>query len=128
MAQKIPNDDKLLESFRQLEHALDFEDKVSKDRFYFSGICKSFETCLEYAWKYFKRQATDQGLEVYSPKEAIKLAGQLGLIEDVESWLGFLNDRNVAVHDYLGIPDQVYLKTIKSFAIQMKTLISKINA
>lgn len=113
---------KLKESVDALEHALSFESRIEKDSFYFSGITKSFEVCLEYAWKYFKARAIDEGLDVFSPKEAIKYAGRMDIIDDVEKWLAFLKDRNIAVHDYLGVSDEEYLKTIKSFLLEVKKL------
>lgn len=109
-------------SIDELEHALSFKDKVSKDRFYFSGISKTFETCIEYAWKYFKRKAVDESLEIYSPKDAVKAAGGMGIIDNVENWLGYINNRNLAVHDYLGISDEEYLASIENFLIDVKKI------
>ncbi len=121
---KVVGDEKLSASIAALEHALSFEKEAKKDPFFFSGIVKSFEVCFEYAWKHFKREADGRGLEVYSPKDAIRVAGQLGLIEDVERWLGFLTDRNFAVHDYIGISNEEYLKTIKAFLVEVKKITS----
>lgn len=115
-------EDKFHSSIQALEHALSFRKKAQEDHFYFSGIAKSFEVCFEYAWKDFKRKALEEGLEVNSPKEAIKSAGKLGIIENVNLWLDFFNDRNIAVHDYLGLPDDVYLKTIEKFFQEVKKL------
>lgn len=63
-----------------------------------------------------------EGLEVYSPKEVIKQAGRLGWINDVEKWLDFLEDRNLAVHDYLGVSEADYLKTIENFLQEVKKI------
>jgi nucleotidyltransferase substrate binding protein (TIGR01987 family) len=123
MKKSVEEQDKLKKSVFALEHALSFEKKARDDQFYFSGISKSFEVCLEYAWKYFKKRATDEGLEVYSPRDAIKMAGKMKMIDDVEKWLVFLNDRNIAVHDYLGMSDEEYLDTAKSFLNEAKKLI-----
>ncbi len=106
---------KLKESIAKLKHALGFEKKIHDDEFYFLGIVKAFETCFEYSWKHFKREATKQGLEAYSPRESIKAAGQLGLIDDVKTWLAFLENRNYAVHDYCGLSTDDYMETIKEF-------------
>lgn len=115
--------DKLNESIKALDNAMKFFDKAKKDRFYFSGISKSFEVCLEYAWKHFKRKAIDAGLEIYSPKDAIKAAGRLKLIDNVEKWLDFIEDRNLAVHDYLGMSDEDYLDTIREFSAEVRKLL-----
>ena len=113
---------KLKESINALEHALTFLDRAKEDDFYSSGIAKKFEICFEYTWKYFKQKATEEGLEALSPKEAIKLAGRLGIIDNVEKWLNFLEDRNIGVHDYLGIPEDRYLKIIQEFFREVKKI------
>lgn len=116
-------DNKLRTSIEDLEHALNFANKIEKDGFYYAGISKCFEISLEYAWKYFKRKALEEGLEVFSPKDAIRCAGQMKIIGNVEKWLNFLEDRNLAVHDYLGISREDYLKTIRSFLDEAKKLV-----
>jgi hypothetical protein len=69
--------------------------------------------------------AIEHGLEAYSLRDAIKAAGRIGIIEDVESWLGYLEDRNLSIHDYLGIDYQDYLATIMSFLLGVKKLSKK---
>ncbi|MBI2091900.1 MAG: nucleotidyltransferase substrate binding protein [Deltaproteobacteria bacterium] len=119
---KKETDSKLKESIEALEHALTFAKKIEEDGFYYFGISKCYETCLEYAWKFCKKRANSEGLEVYSPKDAIRAAGQLKLIDDIEKWIDFLEDRNIGVHDYLGISRDDYLKTIRSFLTEVKKL------
>lgn len=115
--------DKLSASIKELEKAMRFADKIESDRFYFAGISKCYEVCLEYAWKFFKRRAIDEGLEIYSPKDAVKAAGRLKIIDNVEKWLNFIEDRNLAVHDYLGVSDEDYLKTIKEFLVEVRKVV-----
>lgn len=113
---------KFKDSIKDLEHALTHLEKAKKDDFYFAGIAKQFEVCFEYAWKFLKQRVEEEGLEAVSPKEAIKQAGHIGLIKDVELWLDFLQDRNSAVHDYLGMSNSEYLKTIQRFFGEVKKL------
>ena len=70
-------DPKFRNSIQNLKSALTHRKKAEKDVFYFAGLSKSFEVCLEYAWKYLKREIESEGLEVLSPKEAIKKAGKV---------------------------------------------------
>lgn len=119
---KKSEDKKLAESIQKLAQSLKHQDKIHDDPVYFAGITKCFETCLEYAWKFMKREVVKQGYEAYSPREAIKLAGKIQLIEDVEKWLNFLEDRNLSVHDYLDIPEQDYINLIKDFFKEVKKL------
>jgi len=118
-------DPKLATSIVHLEEALHFLDKAKKNPVYSAAISKTYEICLEYAWKYLKKKIVGEGLETYSPKETIKHAGRLGFVDDVEKWLGYLQDRNLAVHDYLGIDNADYVKTIQSFLMDVKKLIKK---
>ena len=67
---KNTGDDKFQNAIHDLEHALQFTDKVDEDPIYFSGIAKSFEVCVEYAWKYFKRRALEENLDPYSPTKS----------------------------------------------------------
>jgi hypothetical protein len=55
---------KLKKSISDLEYALTFKDR-NKDPFFFGGISKAFEVCLDYSWKYFKYCAEVEGLEPY---------------------------------------------------------------
>ena len=41
-----------------------------------------------------------QGFSVRSPRETIKQASQMGLIEDGHIWIDALADRNLSVHTY----------------------------
>ena len=115
---------KLTESFRHLMEALKYEKKAQTSPFFAAGIAKCFENCFEHAWKYLKQTVNEQGMEVYSPREAVKEAARLGLIEDLELWLGFIEDRNLSVHNYLGVSDEDYLQTIRDFSTEVKKLLS----
>ncbi|MBI2422506.1 MAG: nucleotidyltransferase substrate binding protein [Candidatus Hydrogenedentes bacterium] len=68
-----------------LHRAMEHEAKALTDDFYFGGISKAFEVAVEYGWKYLRACVTAEGLEVYSPKEAVRLAGQVRLIGDVDA-------------------------------------------
>lgn len=77
---------------------------------------------MEYAWKFFKRHAEDEGVEIFSPKDAVRAAAASNLIDDPEIWIRFINDRNLSVHDYLGIDDEEYMKSIKQFVEECERL------
>ena len=111
---------KFQDSLKALEDALIHKDKVNSDTIYMLGISKAYEVALEYAWKYFKWCAEQEELEPYSPKESVKMAGQINLISDVALWLDFLKQRNLAVHDYIGVSDTSYLAVIQKFLTEAK--------
>lgn len=107
--------DKLKQSIRDLREAMELRNKALTQHVIYAGIAKCFEVSLEYSWKFLKRQLDEQGVEAYSPKEIVKAAGRVGLIDDVEQWIKFINIRNIAAHDYLGITPSEYLDLIEDF-------------
>lgn len=116
---------KLKDSLHTLERALTATPKKGDESIYEAAITKLFEVCFEYAWKEMKNHLQDSGLEAYSPRDVIKVAAQSGLIEDPKQWLKFLEERNLSVHDYIGVDDQDYLSSIRLFAKELKRLIPK---
>ena len=117
------NTDKFEHSITELKAAIQYRKKAISEHIFYAGISKCFEVCLEYAWKYLKRELDQHGLEAYSPKEIVKTAGRAGLIDEVEEWITFINIRNSAVHDYLGITPTEYMDLIERFIPQVTKLI-----
>lgn len=107
---------KFKESLNRLKNALKFASRAKKDPLYYDAISKAFEIALEYSWKYLKELVEEEGIDVVSPKDAIRRAGEIGIIRDVELWIGYINARNVAVHDYLGVPSADYIRIAKEFS------------
>jgi len=114
---------KFKNSIKDLEHALTFVSKASSDKFYLSGISKSFEVCLEYLWKHLKQAIEEEGLEAYSPKEIVKTAAKAGLVDEAEFLIECINARNSAVHDYFGTDPKEYLALIGKFATRVKAFL-----
>lgn len=59
-----------------------------------------FEYTFELAWKLFRKVARIEGLEVNSPRQAIRAAYDVGLLEDIDLWFELLEDRNRTSHTY----------------------------
>ena len=115
--------EKLKIAIKLLEQALKYESRIKEDpAFYMAGISKSYEVCLEYAWKYLRALVADKGFEVFGPKDSIKIAAQIGLLKEPEEWLRFINERNLAVHDYATISNEQYLQSAKDFLKEVKKL------
>ena len=92
------------------------EGKLEED-LAFLTLAKAFEVLVEYAWKELKRKVEDEGLDAASPKEAVRQAARLKMIEGPEKWIDCINARNDSVHDYFGIPREDYLSLAKEFLI-----------
>ena len=68
-----------------------------------------FEYCFELVWKLIKRRLKLDGIEVNSPRQAIRHAFENGYIEDADFWFELLEDRNLTTHTYnADIADKVY--------------------
>jgi len=81
-----------------LENALKIEQPDVVQR---AGIVQFFEMCSELSWKLLKDYLEEQGfIEINTPRNAIKKAFEIGLIEDGHSWMDLLVDRNLSVHTY----------------------------
>lgn len=66
-------------------------------------------------------------LEVNSPRESIRIAAQSGLIENVETWLDFLDARNQASHVYDQMTADSVYETIKEFLPEAEKLVQKLK-
>jgi len=81
---------KLIESVSQLEDALGAYKKETGDTtLYFLAVVKAFEIVVEYSWREFKARVEDEGLDAPSPKQAVKRAAQIGMIDKPDKWIFF---------------------------------------
>ena len=113
-------DEKLKQSFTLLESALEDLSTESDNPLKYAASSKAFEVCFEYCWKAMKREASKSGLEVYSPRDSIKAMEKLGRIDKAESWLEFLNLRNLSVHDYIGANKKTATEGFARFLAEAK--------
>lgn len=66
------------------------------------GIIQRFEFTLELAWKTLKDKMEYDGLIIdrISPKVVLKEAYQNKYIDNIETWIEMINDRNLLSHTY----------------------------
>jgi nucleotidyltransferase substrate binding protein (TIGR01987 family) len=68
-----------------------------------------FEYTFELAWKLFRRVAKVEGIETGSPRQAIRAAYDVGVVENADAWFEMLEDRNRTSHTYNAVTaEQVY--------------------
>jgi nucleotidyltransferase substrate binding protein (TIGR01987 family) len=65
-----------------------------------AGVIQFFEISFELSWKVMKDYLESEGLIVKSPRETIKTAVQIELIDRGHDWLDGLMMRNSTVHLY----------------------------
>lgn len=117
------NDAKLEQALTLLEAAIAQCQTDPGNALLLAALAKTFETTFEYVWKAFKREADRAGLETYSPRDALKAAAQLKLIDDLELWNQFLNARNLSVHDYVGMDDREMSTLVQQFRDRVRSLL-----
>lgn len=90
--------------FGNLEKAYKLLEKYSKQTLTSeiekAGIIQFFKMTFELAWKVLKDYLESQGFIVKSPRETIKQAFQIGIIEDGHLWMDALAKRNLTTHTY----------------------------
>lgn len=94
------SDNPLLEDFEKTILRLEDVLKLVKTEVVRDSAIKRFELCFDLSWKCIKLYAKREGVECFSPRDCLKVAYQLGLIDYDETWLKMLDDRNLTVHVY----------------------------
>lgn len=86
----------LLKAIEKLEEALSLNpNEIHKD-----ATVQRFEFSFELAWKLMQGMAGFHGKEARSPRESIRVASDLKLIDSPEDWFAFLEARNLTSHTY----------------------------
>lgn len=75
------------------------------------GIIQRFEFTFELSWKLMQTIAAYEVIEAFGPNQSIRVAAQLGYIDNPQAWMACLKSRNYATHLYNeSIADRVYEK------------------
>lgn len=86
-----------------------------------------FEFTFELAWKLMQILIRDKGIEVFGPKDVIRRAAQVRLVDDPEAWIGFLQARNLTTHVYdQPVAEEIYNRA-KEFPVIVEELIEKVK-
>ena len=86
-----------------------------------------FEYCFELSWKLLKKVLKADGIEVNSPRQALRKAFENGYIDDIDVWFEMLEDRNMTSHTYdPNIADKVY-ESAKELPTEARKVLAKIN-
>ncbi|WP_432404599.1 nucleotidyltransferase substrate binding protein [Wukongibacter sp. M2B1] len=111
-------------AYKLLEKYSKQEIKTELER---AGIIQFFEMAFELAWKVLKDYLEAQGFIVKSPRDAIKQAFQIGLIEDGHVWIDALSNRNLTVHTYdETLADKMVKAVISIYFPQLKSMYEKL--
>ncbi|KYH34732.1 nucleotidyltransferase substrate binding protein like protein [Clostridium tepidiprofundi DSM 19306] len=112
-------------SYKLLEKYSKQEIKTELEK---AGIIQFFEMTFELAWKVLKDYLEAEEFIVKSPREAIKKAFQIGLIDNGHIWIDALSNRNLTVHTYdEDLSDEMFKKIIEVYFIELKKLYEKLS-
>jgi nucleotidyltransferase substrate binding protein (TIGR01987 family) len=89
-----------------------------------AATIQAFEFCFELGWKLLKARLREEGIDVATPKAAFRAAGDAGMIDSVEEWLGYLQLRNLTSHTYdEALSREVYAKVSDGFLSAARALL-----
>lgn len=98
-------------SFKLLERTNNIKNPSEAEQ---GGLIQFYEVSFELAWKTLKDYLESEGFIVKSPRQTIKQAFQMEIIEDGEKWLEALDDRNLTTHIYNSEIAERVVKRIKN--------------
>lgn len=107
---------------RLREGAADVHNDLDRD-----GVIQRFEFTFELVWKSIQEYARFKGLEVVSPRDAIRVATDLGILASPEAWFVFLKDRYESTHLYSEDKAEIIFTHIPDFIKEVDSLIEKMS-
>jgi len=86
---------------KKLNLTLEAYEKDNNNEIYQMALIQSFEFTYELGWKCVKDYIRYQGVKKVSfPREVIKHAFHHNIIEDGQTWIDMIEDRNLMSHTY----------------------------
>jgi nucleotidyltransferase substrate binding protein (TIGR01987 family) len=85
-----------------------------------------FEFTFELFWKVIKIFLAEKGKETNSPKDAFRVAADLGLIVDPQPYFDYLKARNLSSHTYSEDQASQVYDQIKNFPSAVKVVLQNI--
>lgn len=89
---------------------------------FIDATIQRFEITIELFWKTLRHLLALEGKAVFSPKESLQAAYQLGWLHNEAVWLSILKDRNLTSHTYHEeLAEQVVVR-IRSYYPEMERI------
>lgn len=93
-----------------------------------AGIIQFFEMTFELAWKVLKDYLEAEGYVVKSPRETIKQAFQIGLIDNGHVWIDALANRNLTTHTYdEALADKMTKEIVELYFPELKKMYDRLS-
>jgi nucleotidyltransferase substrate binding protein (TIGR01987 family) len=119
--------EKLLSDLRRATQRLEEALGAEPTQLHQDATIQRFEFTFELAWKLMQIVILDKGIEVFGPKNVIRRAAQVELIDDPEIWIEFLKARNLTTHVYdQPVAEEIYNQA-KKFPVVVRELIERVE-
>jgi len=101
--------------------------KAKPTRMNKDATIQRFEFTFELAWKVIQEYIRDQGFDCKSPKNCIREAARLEIINNPKNWFEFLKARNLIAHTYNEkMANKIYRQGIR-FPKEVDNLLNKLK-
>lgn len=102
--------DELKKALDRLKEAL----AVPKSDIVRDSVIQRFEFTVELSWKALQRYLKSSGVgEPLTPKNVFREAAKIGMIQDPEAWIRFVDARNLSSHTYKeSLAEEVYASAL----------------
>lgn len=88
-------------AFSHLKDAINLLEKRELSRLELQGLLKAYEFTYELGWNVLKDFLTAKGIQgIIGSRDAVRHAFKNELIEDGDTWMHMVNDRNLLSHVY----------------------------
>jgi nucleotidyltransferase substrate binding protein (TIGR01987 family) len=117
-----------LTKFREVLVALEaiYLKPETKDRAYIDATIQRFEFTFELSWKFLKDYFAEREVILNYPKEVLKEAYAVRLINNEPLWLQMLYDRNMTAHAYdEDLADEIYAR-IRNYVPEFRLLLQNL--
>ncbi|VAW77859.1 Protein of unknown function DUF86, Caur_2869 group [hydrothermal vent metagenome] len=124
--QRLSNYEKAL---LQLTDAVDLSQQRELSNLEKQGLIQAFEFTHELAWNTLKNFLEYKGQsELYGSRDTTRKAFELGLVEDGDSWMQMIQNRNRSSHTYnQKVMQEIIEAIITDYCKQFISLAAKLN-
>ena len=114
-----------IEEYSKALRSLDEALSLPKNDIVRDATIQRFEFCIELAWKTAKKV---MGTQSSAPKQVIREMAQNSLIDNVDLWFDFLEDRNLSSHTYDEVLAEKVFASAQRFLGEGKKLEAKLKS
>ncbi len=112
-------------SYKLLEK---YSNKKIETELEMAGIIQFFEMTFELAWKVLKDYLEAEGYLVNSPRDTIKQAFQIGIIDNGHVWIDALSNRNLTTHTYdEALAKKMTIEIVQLYFPELKKMHDKLS-